>query len=534
MKLKAAIYCRLSKEDVDKEDPRQESQSIVNQTMLLLDYVESHGFELYDIYKDDDYSGLYDDRPGFERLISDARDRKFDVVIAKTQSRFTRNMEHLEKYLHHDFPLWGIRFISVVDNVDTELKGNKKTRQINGLINEWYCEDLSESIKASYLIKQKMGQFLGPVAPYGYMKDPQDNHHLVPDPYASEVVKRIYHLYLSGIGKAKIGVILTDEGVLVPTEYKQKVQKLNYRNAHIKEGQMPRWCFQTIDGILRDEVYIGNTVQNKCSKKSYKDKKKTAVPKDQWIRVENTHEPIIDKETFFRVQEQMKQRTLPVDIKSLKENLFTGRMFCGDCGKKMISTVSKKNKNGERYRFYICSDYKSFGNRFCSSHMIKEEELKTIVLQDLKAQADLILSEKRKGILRNYKCISGTQTKAFNLKNLKEELKKIQNYKEKSFENYVDGMISKADYVKLKEKYDGRERQLQKEIQSCTGERIESSWETEFEDWLEKFTDDFNVEDLTREMVLNLIDSIYIYKDKVIEINYKFSLDGEPGGYRMG
>ena len=285
---------------------------------------------------------------------------------------------------------------------------------------------------------------------------------------------------------------------------------------------------------MRDEVYIGNTVQNKCSKKSYKDKKKTAVPKDQWIRVENTHEPIIDKETFFRVQEQMKQRTLPVDIKALKENLFTGRMFCGDCGKKMISTVSKKNKKGERYRFYICSDYKSFGNRFCSSHMIKEEELKTIVLQDLKAQADLILSEQRKGILRNYKCISGTQTKAFNLKNLKEELKKIQNYKEKSFENYVDGMISKADYVKLKEKYDGRERQLQKEIQSCTGERIESSWETEFEGWLEKFTDDFNVEDLTREMVLNLIDSIYIYKDKVIEINYKFSLDGEPGSYRMG
>lgn len=165
MKLKAAIYCRLSKEDVDKEDPGQESQSIVNQTMLLLDYVESHGFELYDIYKDDDYSGLYDDRPGFERLISDARDRKFDVVIAKTQSRFTRNMEHLEKYLHHDFPLWGIRFISVVDNVDTELKGNKKTRQINGLINEWYCEDLSESIKASYLIKQKMGQFLGLLRP---------------------------------------------------------------------------------------------------------------------------------------------------------------------------------------------------------------------------------------------------------------------------------------------------------------------------------------------------------------------------------
>ena len=258
------------------------------------------------------------------------------------------------------------------------------------------------------------------------------------------------------------------------------------------------------------------------------------MPKDEWIRVEHAHEPIIDRETFIQVQEQLKQRTLPVDIKSLKENLFTGRLFCGDCGKKMISTVSKKNKDGQRYRFYLCSDYKSFGNRFCSSHMIKEEELKAIVLQDLKAQADLILSERRKGILRNYKCISGSQTKAFTLQNLKEELKKTENYREKSFENYVDGLISKGEYVKLKEKYDRKIRQLQKEIQSCRGERKEETWKCEFEDWLEKFTDDFQVEDLTRELVLNLIDSIYIYKDKVIEINYKFSLEEEPGKRQAG
>ena len=533
MKLKAAIYCRLSKEDVDKENPEQESQSIVNQTMMLLDYVKNHDFELYDIYKDDDYSGLYDDRPEFERLIQDAKDGKFDVVIAKSQSRFTRNIEHLEKYLHHDFPLWGIRFISVVDNVDTQLKGNKKARQINGLINEWYCEDLSESIKASYLIKQKMGQFLGSAPPYGYLKDPDDNHHLIPDPYASEVVKRIFHLYESGIGKAKIGVILTDEGVMVPTQYKRQVLKLNYHNAHIKEGDVPRWCFQTIDGILRDEVYIGNLVQNKCRKKSYKDKKKTAVPKEEWIRVENTHEPIIDKELFYRVQEQLKQRTASVD-NFKHENLFSRLLFCGDCGRKMISTVTKKNKKGESKRIYLCYEYKRFGNRFCSSHMIKEEDLSRIVLDDLKEQARILFSEQRKEKIRSYKCIGGSQTKAFNLKSLKEELKKTENYKERVFENYADGLISKTEYVKLKEKYDQKVRQLQKDIQNCTGERKESSWSHEFEEWLEKFTDDFNLEDLTREIVLNLIDSIYIYADKVIEINYKFSLGEEPIRHKTG
>lgn len=521
---KAAIYCRLSKEDVDKEDPNQESQSIINQTMMLLDYVETHGFELYDIYKDDDYSGLYDDRPGFERLIRDARDGKFEVIIAKTQSRFTRNIEHLEKYLHHDFPMWGIRFISVVDNVDTELKGNKKARQINGLINEWYCEDLSESIKASYLIKQKMGQFLGSAPPYGYLKDPNDHHHLIPDPYAAEIVKRIFHLYESGVGKARIGVMLTDEGVLIPTDYKRQVLKLNYHNAHIRDGSVPRWCFQTIDGILRDEVYIGNMVQNKCRKKSYKDKKKTSVPKENWIRVENTHEPIIDKDLFFRVQEQLKHRTTHIDL-SARENLFSRVIFCGDCGKKMISTVTKKNKKGENKRIYLCYDYKRYGNRFCSSHMIKEEELKRIILNDLKAQAGVIFSEERKEKIGKYKCVCGTQTKAFDLKKLKEELKKTENYKESAFENYADGLLSKKEYILLKDKYEQKIRQLQRDIENCTGAQKEVSWKTEFEAWLEKFTNDFDIEDLTREIVLNLIDSIYIYENKEIEINYRFQME---------
>ena len=157
MKQKAAIYCRLSKEDVDKISKEQESESIVNQTMMLLDFVEQKGFELYDIYKDDDYSGLYDDRPGFERMMKDAEDGKFDVVIAKSQSRLTRNMEHLERYLHHDFPLWGVRFIGMVDNADTEVKGNKKARQINGLVNEWYLEDMSENIRSVLTSRRENG-----------------------------------------------------------------------------------------------------------------------------------------------------------------------------------------------------------------------------------------------------------------------------------------------------------------------------------------------------------------------------------------
>ncbi len=524
MKLKAAIYCRLSKEDLDKENEGQESQSIINQTMMLLDYVEKNDFELYDIYKDDDYSGLYDDRPGFEKLIHDAEAKKFDVVISKSQSRFTRNIEHLEKYLHHDFPLWGIRFISLVDNVDTAVKGNKKSRQINALINEWYCEDLSESIRASFKIKQKKGQFLGSSTPYGYVKSPDDHHLLVPDPYAAGIVKRIFHMYLSGIGKGKIGRILTEEGVLIPSQYKRKALNVNYHNANEKYGENSRWSFQTISAILKNEVYIGHLIQNRCVKQSYKAKEKKAVPKEEWIKVEHTHEPIIDEKTFQRVQERLVSRQRDVNVQLLNEGLFARRLFCGDCGKPMTPYYSRRNKHGDRYKGYICGDYKKFGNRYCSSHNIREDVLKEFILKDLQQQAEAILSSESKNRIKEFKCISGSENRAYKLNELSEELKKVEKYKETAFENFADGLLNKAEYVKLKEKYDDREKELQRKIQESKGEHIETAGKTDFAVWLEKFTDNFDVKELTREMVLNLIDSIYIYENNTVEVNYKFKI----------
>lgn len=522
MKTKAAIYCRLSKEDIDKVSKAQESESIVNQTMMLLDFAKKKDFELYDIYKDEDYSGLYDDRPGFERLIKDAEAGKFDVVIAKSQSRLTRNMEHLERYLHHDFPLWGIRFIGMVDNVDTDVKGNKKARQINGLINEWYCEDLSESIKASYRIKQKSGQFLGSSTPYGYVKDPLDKHLLVPDPYAAEIVNRIFHMYLSGIGKAKIGQILSDEGVLVPTEYKRQVLKINYHNAMQKYGADCKWSFQTINGILCNEVYIGNLIQNKCCKKSYKDKAKKRVPPEEWIRVENTHEPIIDTDVFYKVQEQLKKRSKVVDLSVLKESLFARRLFCGDCGKPFTVCYSKRNKKGERYKKYICNEYKRFGNKYCTSHSIREDTLKKIVLQDLQKQAEAILTKKQKNALKEFKCVSGAKENVYAIRSLKEDLRKTEIYKATAFENFAEGLLDKREYVRLKEKYDEQERELRQELHKLTDRAENVNEESKFEQWICDFVNNFQVEDLTREMVLNLITSIYIYEDKRIEINYRF------------
>ena len=263
MNKRAALYCRLSKEDHDKLSEGDDSASIKNQRLMLTDYAIENGFQVIETYQDDDYSGLFNDRPAFERLLEDAKLQKFDIVIAKSQSRFTRNMEHMEKYLHNTFPLLGIRFIGVVDHADTLNKGNKKSRQINGLVNEWYSEDLSENIRAVFNSKMKKGKFLGSSCPYGYIKDPKDHNRLIIDEYASTIVGRIFSLYLAGHGKAKIGSILTKDGVLIPSIYKREVLGVNYHNANAT-SDTKLWSYQTIHQILNNEVYIGHTVQNKC------------------------------------------------------------------------------------------------------------------------------------------------------------------------------------------------------------------------------------------------------------------------------
>ena len=228
---RAVLYLRLSKEDADKLSAGDDSASIKNQRLLLTDYALAHHFKIVKVYSDDDESGLYDNRPEFEKMMTEAKLDEFDIIIAKTQSRFSRNMEHIEKYLHHDLPNLGIRFIGVVDGVDTNNEDNKKSRQINGLVNEWYCEDLSKNIRSSFQAKMRDGQFLGSSCPYGYRKDPQNHNHLVVDEYAAKVVQRIYKLYLAGNGKAKIGSILSSEGILIPTLYKQNVLGEPYHNS---------------------------------------------------------------------------------------------------------------------------------------------------------------------------------------------------------------------------------------------------------------------------------------------------------------
>lgn len=514
---RAALYLRLSKEDVDKVKKGDDSASIVNQRLLLTDYALAKKFQIVNVYSDDDESGLYDNRPEFERMMFDAKSDAFDIIIAKTQSRFSRNMEHIEKYLHHDLPNLGIRFIGVVDGVDTDHEDNKKSRQINGLVNEWYCEDLSKNIKSALRAKMKAGQFLGSSCPYGYRKDPDNHNRLVIDEYAAAIVRRIYQLYLSGYGKAKIGSLLSSDGVLIPTLYKRQTLGENYYNCRSLDTTK-NWSYQTIHTILNNETYIGNMVQNKANTISYKDKKKKLLPKEEWIIVKNTHEPIIEPEVFYRVQKLQKTRMKNVDAG--KENsIFAGMIYCADCKHAMVRKYARRGSKA--FTGYQCKTYKTYGKQYCESHSIDMQSLKEAVLFSIQEQARHILRQEDVEELHEWMIQYETKNDInVQTADLQKKIEKIKSFKKKTYHNYMEEVISKEDYLRYIHEYDDQINELQ--IRQTAMQQKAESQQSAYDKWTEDFIDFMNVPELTRDMVLELIRQIQVNADGSVTIWYQF------------
>ncbi|HCT65723.1 MAG TPA: recombinase [Lachnospiraceae bacterium] len=312
-------------------------------------------------------------------MIRDAKNGCFNTVICKSQSRFTRDMELVEKYIHGLFPIIGIRFIGVVDNVDTSIKGNKKARQINGLINEWYCEDLSENIKSVFKSKMEQGQFLGSFAPYGYEKDPKDKHRLIVDAEAAEVVKKIFKWYIDGMGSQKIRNKLYEENIPTPSAYK-RLKTPNFFHPSLKYDYSVvygMWAKSSVKRILSNEVYIGTIVQGKERKASYKSKKMITVPPQEWIAVPNCHQPIISKEEFELVQKMLKENKYETTNKAIGQKnifIFSGKVYCKHCGNKMFRVVGR---NQQVYLY--CQVFSRSKGKDCRHNSIRYDELTKIV-----------------------------------------------------------------------------------------------------------------------------------------------------------
>lgn len=291
---RTALYLRLSKEDVGKE--REDiSRSIENQRKILEEYAAGHQLVVVGCYIDDDYSGLSWERPSFIRMLEAAAKHEFTVILAKSQSRLSRNMEHTEYLLHHLFPQLGIRFLGVVDGVDSARRESKKARQINALVNEWYSEDLSDSIRAVYRRKMQEGEYLGAYAPYGYRKSSADSHRLEICERQAVWVKRMYDRYQQGASVQEIRLELIKNHVATPT-------------AERRGEKDYQWSASTIKKILSNEVYTGAVVQGKSKRESFKEKHIVACPRESWIVAEGMHQPIITKKQYEMVKELRKSR----------------------------------------------------------------------------------------------------------------------------------------------------------------------------------------------------------------------------------
>lgn len=351
----AAIYCRLSEEDKNKAGA--ESESIQNQKAMLEQYAREQGWSIWEIYCDEDYTGSDRNRPAFNRLLLDARAGCFDIILCKSQSRFTRELELVEKYLHGKFPEWGIRFIGYADHADTENRGNKKSRQINGLVNEWYLEDLSENIKTVFRTKQQNGKFIGSFAPYGYEKSAQDKNLLVPDVDAADIVKKIFVYSADGMSASEIAAKLNAAHIPNPSAYKQR-RYPTFRRAGIPTEQ---WCGTSVRELLSNPVYYGALRQHLREKRSYKSDAVSRVDEDEWIIVDGTHQPIVSKELWQQAQQKNKARR-----HTAKDNLQQ-RCFCGVCRRLLKVRYSHGNK------YYACKEHKV---------LIRVDELRSLVHAD--------------------------------------------------------------------------------------------------------------------------------------------------------
>lgn len=509
-----AVYIRLSREDGDKE----ESDSVGNQRKLLTEFVNKHNdFILYDVYIDDGYSGTNFNRPSFRRMIADIKNGKVNCVVVKDLSRFGRDYIDTGRYLERYFPEMGVRFISVTDGIDSMKQAYDMLLPIKNIFNEQYARDISQKIQATVKSKQKAGEFIGAFTSYGYKKSPVNKNKLVIDDYAASVVRRIFSLYIQGYGKQKIAKLLNAEGALCPAEYK-KVNGENYKNSNRLESTT-YWSYSTINSILHREMYVGNMVQGTKHQRMRSKQKK--MPKDEWIIVENTHEPIIDKATWEKARSLLQKRTRELDLETNK-NIFAGFVKCGDCGRAMVKNMWRCADGSKTYSLY-CGTYKRNGKQYCTPHTLPMAVLEDIVLGDLKAIVDSVddlkeLVQSQSFAASKVKRIADTE-----LSKIKAELERVKRLKKSIYEDYKDELISKDEFLSYREDYQHKEALYSKQIKTLEEKKNENVTEDVFETpWLRRLLELKDIEELDRDIIVEMIDQIIVYENHKIKIIYNF------------
>ena len=523
MRWRLGKYIRLSKEDLLRG--RDESNSVINQRRLLEQYHQTHLDEFYDgteqdVYVDDGKTGTDTDREDFQRLLADVYSGRINCVIVKDLSRLSRNYTDAGNLIENLFVRLNVRFISLAEGVDSYRNPDSVSNiivPITNVMNDQYCYQTSKKIRQVFDMKRRNGEFIGSYAPYGYVKDPNDKHALLVDPEAAEVVKSIFALFLSGMNKRGITYYLNDHGTLCPTAYKQQ-QGLKYNAPNAQSN--PMWSTITIDTILKNRVYVGDMVQGRQRVKSYKIHIQEKVPEEEWFIVENTHEAIIDRETFAKVQSLLKRdtRTAP---KAKQLYLFSGFLKCADCGRAM-SRIAPKGI----YVYYQCGTYKSLSKKACTMHSIKSDRLEAGVLFAIQQQVHLAITYSELVARINSAPLKKSKSKRLEdtLAAKEKELAKIMRYKQALYQDWKDGEITRNDYRHMSEDYEQQIESLTRIMQTLTAEQeqLENGVDAE-SPCFTAFLKYRNIDKLTREILGELIDHIKVYEGGNISVKFKYA-----------
>lgn len=531
-----ALYMRLSRDDEGYGD----SISIETQRTILRKFAQDNQLRIYDEYIDDGWSGTNFERPNFKRMMADIESGKVNCVVTKDLSRFGREHIMMDYYLEFVFPEKRVRYIAVAENEDTE-KGLSDFVPFKNLFNEWFAKDTSRKVKNSLAAKFEAGERVSAYAPLGYKKHPDVKNKLVIDEETSWIIRRIYTLAFYGAGAAKITRTLTQEKVPTPgwLNYQRDGTFANiYRDA--PEEKRYAWTIAQVKSILKDETYIGNTIHYRETNILYKNKKRIRKPQEQSLRVEGTHEALISRDVFDRVQDLSAKRRR--SQKNAVTQIFAGLVRCADCGWSMRFATNRQNKTP--YSYYSCTYYSQHGRGWCSSHYIRYDVLYAYVLSRLQywcrqAQID------RKRLLEKVKdnvggeCTAQTKAKLTELNRLEKRRSDVDSLFTRMYEDRAADRITERNFTMLLEKYQAEQQQLEIRIQDLKAElSLQKQAANNAEKWLAIVEKYATPTELTAELLNALIDKILVHEAEVgpdgirqqeVEIFYRFigRLDGQ-------
>ncbi len=466
-------------------------------------------------YVDDGVSGTTFDRPAFNRLINDIEDGKINMVVTKDLSRLGRDYIQSGYYVEQYFPMKRVRYVSILDNIDTERTNSSENdiAPFRSILNEMYAKDISKKIRIVFQQKKEDGQYISTSAPMGYIKDPNDKHHLIIDNETAPIIRRMFKMIIDGYGTAQIANIFTDEHIPTPAmRNKYQTNALSYQYGY--------WNSASIRRMLKNKVYIGKLEQGKSKTLSYKNRQRVKVPKEQWITIDNAHEKLIDEETFFTVQ-----RLLETSAKKTvkRSYLLTGLLKCAECG----GSIGICHSNRRNFSYTGCNLYRAYSKRkLCTPHNLNYEALELMVVEKVRELCKLCMDDqkleeelKKKVENNNYR-----ETLENNYEKAKEAKMKIENNLERLYEDRLNDIITVEIYKNISEKQNEGLKKLEIEIKSLE-EKLSLYKKEEKElfsfDYKEIINDFLKLKTPTKEIMAKIIDRIEIHENKNVDIYYR-------------